>query len=133
MNDLRVEQETQLVAHAPAGSIAHANLVALYTITRPEIHRVLRIEVTVMPCAVSAANNELMSWLLGISTSSVWSSTRVKLTPDSSGTLPFKPVTSSTNACTSSLESSRRMDVFSMISPWSMIAMLRHSCSASSR
>lgn len=54
MNDLHVERETQLVAHVPAGSIARANLVALFTITRREIHRVLRIWTqTLVPPAIT--------------------------------------------------------------------------------
>lgn len=54
MNDLQVEREASFAARAPSGSIARANLVALYTITRREVHRVLRIWTqTLVPPAIT--------------------------------------------------------------------------------
>lgn len=52
MNDLRVESAAPAAAHGR--SIARANLVALYTITRREVHRVLRIWTqTLVPPAIT--------------------------------------------------------------------------------
>ncbi|MGH8214668.1 MAG: ABC transporter permease [Rhodanobacteraceae bacterium] len=54
MNDLREISESPIAAQLSAGAVARANLVALYTITRREAHRVLRIWTqTLVPPAIT--------------------------------------------------------------------------------
>lgn len=54
MNDVRAVPDAAFVARVPAGSIARANAVALYTITRREVRRMLRIWTqTLVPPAIT--------------------------------------------------------------------------------
>src|SRR5271165_702326 len=93
----------------------------------------LRMLFTAMPCAESCANMSFKLCVLDISISSVCSSERTAVNPDIFGAMALASRKLNTNTSVCSLRSTFAMLSRSMILPPSIMAMLRHRFSASSR